>query len=138
MDVGETLLVRTQGVWHRWLARHHASSKEIWTVNFKKGSTRLSLSYEETLDEAVCFGWIDGLVKRKDAEAYVQRWTPRRAGGNWTQGNRERGLRLAREGRMTPAGITAMPPDLREAVTAIQNGSAARRRRTSAPGPGRA
>jgi uncharacterized protein YdeI (YjbR/CyaY-like superfamily) len=110
MDVGETLLVETSAQWRQWLTRHHQSKREIWLINFKKGSSRRSLDYSAALDEAICFGWIDGIVKGVDGERYVARWSPRRARSNWTEGNRARARQLYAAGRMRPAGVAALPP----------------------------
>jgi uncharacterized protein YdeI (YjbR/CyaY-like superfamily) len=108
------VLVETDEQWRRWLEQHHASEREVWLVTFKKGSGKRSLGYEEALDEATCFGWVDGLVRGGDSEYFLLRWTPRRPKSNWSAGNRERATRLAMAGRMAPAGIAALPSDLRE------------------------
>ena len=101
-----------------WLRRHHASRREAWLVCYKKASGKRSLDYESALDEATAYGWIDGMVRRGGEEYYLQRWTPRRPRSNWTAGNRERALRLAADGRMTAAGIAALPDDLRRRLQA--------------------
>jgi uncharacterized protein YdeI (YjbR/CyaY-like superfamily) len=113
MDVGETLRVESVREWHAWLAEHHADRREVWLVNDRKGPGRRTPGYDEVLDEAVCHGWIDGLVRRRDEQTYLMRWTPRRAGGSWTDGNRARARRLAAEGRLTPSGAASLPADLR-------------------------
>jgi uncharacterized protein YdeI (YjbR/CyaY-like superfamily) len=113
MDIGETILVETAAQWRRWLNRNAATKREIWLVNYKKGSGKRSLDYETALDEATCFGWVDVLVKGVDAEQYVMRWVPRRSRGNWTERNRERARQLLSEGRMTAAGMASLPPDLK-------------------------
>ena len=84
MDVGETLRVETIDAWRRWLAAHHADRREIWLINDRKGPGRRTPDYEELLDEAVCHGWVDVLVKGLDETRYYTRWVPRRRGGNWT------------------------------------------------------
>ncbi len=113
MEVGETLRVESIEAWRRWLAAHHADRREIWLINDRKGPERRTLDYEDVLDEAVCFGWIDGLLRRLDDSHFVLRWTPRRPGGNWAAGNRDRARRLAAEGRMTEAGLAMVPDELR-------------------------
>ncbi len=104
----------TTAQWRMWLARNHATHREVWLVTYKKGSARSSLDYEAALDEATRYGWIDGMVRAATADYYLQRWTPRRPRSNWTPGNRDRARRLVANGRMRPAGVAAMPPDLRE------------------------
>lgn len=113
MDVGETLRVESAEAWRGWLAAHHADRREIWLINDRKGPQRRTPDYDAVLDEAVCYGWIDGLLRRLDETHYVLRWTPRRRGGNWSPANRDRARRLAGDGRMTAAGFAALPDDLR-------------------------
>lgn len=109
MEIGETLLVESKERWRAWLERNHQSKREIWLINFKKGSGRHSLDYDSTLNEAICFGWIDGIIKGVDALHYVARWSPRRPRGNWTEANLARARQLYAAGRMTPAGIASLP-----------------------------
>ncbi len=94
--------------WRAWLEQHHASSPGIWVAIGKKGGTRTTLTYEETVQEALRFGWIDGVVNRLDADRYKQRLTPRRPGGTWSPSNKERVARLIEQGLMTPAGFAAI------------------------------
>lgn len=88
-----------------WLEQHHASEPEVWIKMYKKGSGRQSIIWREAVIEALCWGWIDGISKKLDAEAYVQRFTPRRKGSNWSKVNREHVERLTAEGRMQEAGL---------------------------------
>ncbi len=112
MDVGQTLQVRSRAEWRAWLSRHHADRREIWLVYYKKGSTKAGIRYDESVEEALCFGWVDGQTKGLDAESYAGRFTPRRPGSNWSASNRERVARLLRQGLMTDAGKRVLPPDL--------------------------
>ena len=114
MEVGETLLVTTRDEWREWLAQHHEEYKEIWLVYYKKTSGKTGISYEESVEEALCFGWIDGAIKGINQETYAGRFTPRRAKSPWSDSNRERVARLLRDGRMTEAGINVLPSDLRQ------------------------
>ncbi|MBV8195616.1 MAG: hypothetical protein JOY80_08820 [Candidatus Dormibacteraeota bacterium] len=109
MEIGETLLVRTSEEWRRWLERCASTAREIWLVNFKKGTGKQALDYQLALDEATCFGWVDTMIKRIDDERYAIRFVPRRPKSSWTSGNLERARRLVNEGRMTPAGLAALP-----------------------------
>jgi uncharacterized protein YdeI (YjbR/CyaY-like superfamily) len=118
VDVGETLRVESAAQWRGWLARHHADRREIWLVNDRKGPDRRTLNYEDALDEATCFGWVDGLVRRLDESHFLVRWTPRRPRSNWTEGNRQRARRLFRLSRMSEAGMAALPRDLRAELNA--------------------
>lgn len=90
-----------------WLEAHHASADELWVGYHKRGTGRPSLTWPESVDEALCFGWIDGLRKSVDAERYAIRFTPRRPGSNWSRVNLARVEALTAAGRMRPAGIAA-------------------------------
>jgi len=112
MQIGETLNVANRDEFRRWLARYHRTKAEIWLVIYKKASGRVSLSYEEAVEEALCFGWIDGIIKSLDAERYVQRFLPRRRGSHWTEANRAKARRLIAAGKMKPAGRAVLPPEM--------------------------
>ena len=97
----------TPAEWREWLTRHHGSADELW-VGFRKRATgRPSLTWPESVDEALCFGWIDGLRKRIDAESYMIRFTPRRSGSIWSAVNIRRVGVLTKLRRMRPAGLKA-------------------------------
>jgi uncharacterized protein YdeI (YjbR/CyaY-like superfamily) len=99
------LLVRNVAAWRRWLTRHHGQEQGVWLVLAKKGTSEpTTLSYGEALEEALCQGWIDGQVRRRDEVTYRQRFTPRRARSQWSKNNVEKVGRLHAEGRMQPAG----------------------------------
>src|SRR5436309_10934906 len=113
MEVGETLDVRTRSAWRRWLQRHHARKKEIWLVLHAKASGKPSIAYNDAVDEALCFGWIDSIVKKVGTLSRAQRFTPRRRGSPVSEMNKARARRLVREGRMTAAGRRALGSALR-------------------------
>jgi uncharacterized protein YdeI (YjbR/CyaY-like superfamily) len=91
----------------RWLQKNYATAKEIWIGFYKKASGKGGMIYPQALDEALCFGWIDGLVKSIDAESYMQRFTPRRPGSIWSNINVGHVARLTAAGRMHNAGLAA-------------------------------
>ena len=95
----------TPGDWRRWLEKNHASKPELWVGFHKKGSGRPSITWPESVDEALCFGWIDGVRKTIDAESYVIRFTPRRKGSIWSAVNIRRVGELTREKRMHDSGL---------------------------------
>jgi uncharacterized protein YdeI (YjbR/CyaY-like superfamily) len=99
------LRLSDRAAWRRWLEQHHARAAQAWLALYRKGCRPGALSYEETLEEALCFGWIDGLLRRLDAKRFVLRFTPRRRGSIWSESNKRRVRRLIREGRMTPHGL---------------------------------
>lgn len=90
-----------------WLDEHHATASELWVGYYKKGSGRRSLTWSEVVDEALCFGWIDGKTQRVDEHRYRQRLTPRRPNSNWSAVNIAKVAALRAQGRMTPAGEAA-------------------------------
>lgn len=90
---------------HDWLEANHATEPELWLKIFKVASGRKTISWQEAVIEALCWGWIDGIRKSLDESAYLQRFTPRRKGSNWSQRNRESAERLIKEGRMREPGL---------------------------------
>jgi uncharacterized protein YdeI (YjbR/CyaY-like superfamily) len=111
-----------------WLERHHDSSSELLVGFYKKGSGRPSITWPESVDQALCFGWIDGVRKGIDEERYTIRFTPRKRGSIWSATNIRRAKELIDEGRMEPAGLRAFQTrrDDRSAVYAYeQRGEAA-------------
>lgn len=100
------VIVPDATAWRRWLARHHEGSPGVWLILARKGTTDpTSLTYDQALDEAICHGWIDGQIGRRDGSTYRQRFTPRRPRGAWSKRNVAIAERLIAEGRMRPAGL---------------------------------
>ncbi len=95
----------SQAKFRTWLKTHHTTSPGIWLKLHKKASGLPSATYAEALEEALCFGWIDGQKKPFDANSWLQRFTPRRPKSNWSQVNTQHVARLIAAGRMTPAGL---------------------------------
>lgn len=91
----------------KWLKVHHGSTRELWVGFYKKGSGRPSITWPESVDEALCVGWIDGLRKTIDMESYKIRFTPRKTTSNWSAVNIGRAKELTKEGRVRPAGLKA-------------------------------
>lgn len=98
------LLVPDAAAWHRWLEEHHGQEQGVWLVLTRKGGTATALTYAEALDEALCFGWIDGQARSRDGGTSLQRMTPRRPRSAWSARNVAHVERLEREGRMREAG----------------------------------
>lgn len=98
---------RDAAAFRSWLDKNHAVATELWTGYYKKGSGKASVTYAEALDEALCYGWIDGIVRTIDAERYMQRWTPRKEKSTWSKVNVAKVEALIAAGRMTPAGLAA-------------------------------
>jgi uncharacterized protein YdeI (YjbR/CyaY-like superfamily) len=108
MKISAALHVTKRDDWRAWLHKHHASKKEIWLVYFKKGSGKPCVSYEDAVEEALCFGWVDSLVHRIDEERYAQKFTPRKPGSTWSPSNLRRIAKLKKEGRMMLAGLMTL------------------------------
>ena len=92
-------------VWHEWLVLHHLDEPEIWLIYYKKGSGKPGIQYEESVEEALCFGWVDSLVKKIDDEKYARKFTPRKSGSQWSELNIIRAQRMVEQGRMTENGL---------------------------------
>jgi uncharacterized protein YdeI (YjbR/CyaY-like superfamily) len=103
----ETVFAKDCSEWRRWLAKNFARSEEIWLVFYKKASGKPTVSYDHAVEEALCFGWVDGMKKKLDEECYAFRFTPRKAKSAWSKSNIQRVERLIAEGQMMPAGLKA-------------------------------
>jgi uncharacterized protein YdeI (YjbR/CyaY-like superfamily) len=105
--VEDAIFFETPSELRAWLEEHHATASELWVGRYKKASGRRSLTWSEIVDEALCFGWIDGKSQGMDEERYRQRLTPRRPKSNWSAINVAKVAELRTQGRMTPAGEAA-------------------------------
>ena len=104
-----TLDARTRGKWRQWLAEHHASSPGIWLLRHKQHSGVKSMPYEDLVREALCFGWIDSLIKRLDENRYAIKITPRRPTSKWSDLNRKRWKEIQAAGLLAAPGLAAAP-----------------------------
>ena len=107
----KTVLVRTLDAWRDWLDHHHASASEVWLIFHKRHTGVESIAYTDARDEALCFGWVDSLVKRLDDRRYALKFTPRRPDSRWSDVNRKRYVELKADGRLKPPGIARPPTD---------------------------
>jgi len=112
----ETLQVKSRREWRAWLARHHKSSSGVWLTFFKAHTGLKSIQYEDVVREALCFGWIDSLIKRLDDDRYLLKITPRKPTSNWSDPNRKRWAELDAAGLLAPAGRAAAPTENRYAA----------------------
>jgi uncharacterized protein YdeI (YjbR/CyaY-like superfamily) len=114
------LYFKTREDWRSWLEENHKRQDGIWFVFYKKISAKPSVLYNDAVEEALCFGWIDSKIKSVDEEHYIQWFTPRRSGSKWSELNISRVCKLIAEGKMKPAGLAAyenavkMPESLKE------------------------
>jgi uncharacterized protein YdeI (YjbR/CyaY-like superfamily) len=135
----------TRAEWREWLEKNHATAPGVWLIYNKQSSGKPRVTYDEAVEEALCFGWIDSRPNSIDDETYMQFFSPRKPGSPWSRVNKRRIERLVAEGRMAPSGLAlieaakrdgswtaydaiedlTIPPDLREALaanpTALQN-----------------
>lgn len=102
--------------WRHWLINNHAHSSGVWLIYYKKGSDKPRISYDDAVEEALCFGWIDSLVKKMDEDRYCQKFTPRQAKSSWSDLNKQRIRKLEAAGLMALPGKNAVR-------TARENGS---------------
>ncbi len=109
VEVTKTVYVDSRAKWRRWLEKNHDRVAEIWLLYAKKSSGKKRVSYSDAVEEALCFGWIDGVLKPVDENFYAQRFSPRRAGSKWSALNRGRYARLLREGKVAKAGLERQP-----------------------------
>jgi uncharacterized protein YdeI (YjbR/CyaY-like superfamily) len=111
MTANETIkpkLFVSRAAWRDWLEKNHDKANELWLAYYKKGSGKSSVTYEEALQEALCFGWIDSIVQKLDEERYIQRWTPRKPQSIWSASNKARVRKLIAKGRMAAPGLAAI------------------------------
>jgi uncharacterized protein YdeI (YjbR/CyaY-like superfamily) len=105
VQIRKTLYVAKRHEWRAWLKENHATETEIWLIYYKKHTGKPRIPYDDAVEEALCFGWIDSIVQRIDDEKYAQKFTPRKDRSKWSQLNRRRFAKLIKEGRMTEAGL---------------------------------
>ncbi len=105
MDITEVFYPTDRAAWRAWLETHHRTKPDVWVQTYNKASGRPSISYDDMVEECLCFGWIDGTAKKYDADSMVQRITPRRKKTFLSELNRQRVWKLQANGLMTPAGL---------------------------------
>lgn len=98
--------IESRAEWRAWLAANHESAESIWLVTFKKGSGRPYVPYDDVVEEAICFGWVDSLPRKLDEERTMLLLSPRKPGSAWSKANKERAERMNAAGKMKPAGLT--------------------------------
>ena len=106
--ITETFLAPDRASWRAWLEEHHSSKSEIWLILYKKHTGKARVSLDAAVEEALCFGWIDGRLRRLDDEKHALRFTPRKPGSIWSESNKARVRKMTRQGKMAPAGLAAV------------------------------
>ena len=152
IDPDDTFFAEDRAAWREWLAAHHQDQTLVWLLLHKKHVQEPSVGYDEAVEEALCWGWIDGLVNRWDERSFALRFTPRKPGSVWSEGNVARVERLVADGRMTPAGMALVDeakrrgtwdhaasgrrvPRREDQPSRCSRTAVTRRGRTSPPGP---
>lgn len=107
-DASNSVHLTTSKEWRAWLRKNHKREREVWLISYKKATGKPAIAYQDALEEAICFGWIDTLVRRVDDERAATRWMPRRVGGTWSDTNLAIAQRLIDERRMTKAGLETL------------------------------
>ena len=105
-----TLFVEDRGKWREWLEANHKQTTEVWLVHYKKETGHPQIAYEAAVEEAICFGWIDGKIRNLDAARYARLFTPRKSKSQWSRINIERARKMLKEGKMTAAGSAVFDP----------------------------
>jgi uncharacterized protein YdeI (YjbR/CyaY-like superfamily) len=132
MEITQTLFVTERQEWREWLVKHYKTEKDIWLIYYREQAGGQRISYNDAVEEALCFGWIDSTVKNLDDERYAQRFSVRNPKTGYSQTNKERLCRLTAEGKVIPEVLATLgeilnekfeiPPDILEALQA--NGEA--------------
>jgi uncharacterized protein YdeI (YjbR/CyaY-like superfamily) len=91
--------------WRAWLEKNHRAKKAVWLIYYKAHAGKPCISYDDSVEEALCFGWIDGTIKKLDDEKFSRKFTPRRKNSRWSKLNRQRAEKMIRDGRMTKIGM---------------------------------
>jgi uncharacterized protein YdeI (YjbR/CyaY-like superfamily) len=97
--------VKNRYEWRDWLLKNHDKEKDVWLVYYKKETGRPTLKYDDSVEEALCFGWIDSIIKKVDEEKYVRKFTPRKPDSYWSEPNKQRVEKMIKAGLMTPHGL---------------------------------
>lgn len=108
MEIDKTLYVTERASWREWLADHYRSEREIWLIYYRKATGKPRIAYNDAVEEALCFGWIDSIVKGVDEARTAQRFSPRRPGSGYSQTNIERLRRLAGQGKLMPEVLAGL------------------------------
>lgn len=105
MRMSKTLYVSNRDEWRAWLDDNYATETELWLVFYKKPSLNPNIPYDDAVEEALCFGWIDSIIQKIDEEKYARKFTPRVNNAKWSESNKKRIAKMIQKGRMTEAGL---------------------------------
>lgn len=105
MKMTQQLYVTSRDEWRRWLERNHDAENEVWLIFYKKHVGKPSIPYEDAVEEALCFGWIDSIIKKIDEKKFVRKFTPRKSSSRWSELNKERVQKMIEARKMTETGM---------------------------------
>jgi uncharacterized protein YdeI (YjbR/CyaY-like superfamily) len=108
MNIGKTMYLTRRDEWRKWLVEHHGTEKEIWLIYYRKKTGKSCISYNDAVEEALCFGWIDSIIKNIDNERFAQRFSIRQKTSQLSEMNKQRVLKLISQKKMTNAGLDAI------------------------------
>jgi len=108
MKITRSFYAADRDQWRAWLEKNHKTQTEVWLIYYKKASKRPRIPYDDAVEEALCFGWVDSLVKRLDDEKYAQKFTPRKDRLKWSEPNKKRLRAMIEQGKMTDAGMAVI------------------------------
>lgn len=117
MNVGKSLYVTNRKQWRSWLSKNYKKEKEIWLIYYRKGSGKPRIAYNDAVEEALCYGWIDSTAKPRDHESWYQRFSPRKPKSILSELNKERVRRMIKNGKMTRAGLAVIQHHLHRTVS---------------------
>lgn len=107
MNISKNLYAANREEWRAWLEKNHATEDEIWLIYYKKNTGKSGITYNEAVEEALCFGWIDSIIQKIDSDKYARKFTPRKSNSRWSALNKKRVAMLIQAGKMTKAGLAA-------------------------------
>ena len=110
MKMSATFTPRDGAEWRAWLAANHDCQQEVWLVYFKQGSGQTGIDYETSVEEALCYGWVDSIIQKIDEQRYARKFNPRRPASFWSASNKARMQKLIEAGRMTAIGLAKYNP----------------------------
>ena len=112
MKITKSFTPSSRSDWRKWLEQNHDREQEVWLVYLKAGGGKTNIDYESSVEEALCFGWIDSIIQKIDEEKYARKFNPRRIASKWSETNKRRVIKVIREGRMTEAGMAKVTFDV--------------------------
>ena len=117
MEITKSFSPSNLADWRNWLAKNHDHEHEVWLVYFKAVKGKSNIDYESSVEEALCFGWIDSIIQKIDEEKYARKFNPRRKESKWSETNKRHVVKVIREGRMTEAGMAKVTFDINKVDT---------------------